>query len=207
MRKKVAAILDVLFRLGQDAARARARHRHHRRQDLATPSCARQAASRCIWSAPGPPVSAWFRRRRQSMRRTMKSRHSATARRIAVHRRACHHRRHVAQTTTPPTPTMAASRAPSYCLSQGRLALAGVVLGRPEHPWASELHGRVAKALHNPVAKWKRSRFADVDHGSSPPGSAQHIGGSGGRDNRVQMGGLSGNGVIDDPVTSCGNWT
>jgi hypothetical protein len=51
VRKKVAAILDVLFRLGQDAARARARHRRH--QDLATNSCARQAASRCTW------VSAW----------------------------------------------------------------------------------------------------------------------------------------------------
>jgi hypothetical protein len=151
VRKKVAAILDVLFRLGQDAARARARHRHHRRQDLATPSCARQAASRCTWSAPGPPVSAWFRRGKQSMRRTMKSRHSATARRIAVHRRARHHRRHVAQTPTPPTPTMAASK--SAVMLPATRSIGSCRRG----PWA-------ARTPLGQRAAWRRSQ------GASQPG-------------------------------------
>ena len=37
------------------------------------------------------------------------------------------------------------------------------VLRRPEHARASELHSAVAEALHNPIAKLKRSGF--VDHG------------------------------------------
>ena len=40
-----------------------------------------------------------------------------------------------------------------------------MVLGRPEHAWARELHGAVAKTLHNPVAERKRRRGSDVDHG------------------------------------------
>ena len=39
-----------------------------------------------------------------------------------------------------------------------------VVLRRPEHARPGELHGAVAKALHNPVAERKRSRGADVVH-------------------------------------------
>ena len=39
-----------------------------------------------------------------------------------------------------------------------------VVLRRPEHARPGELHGAVAKALHNPVAERKRSRGYDVVH-------------------------------------------
>ena len=39
-----------------------------------------------------------------------------------------------------------------------------VVLRRPEHARSGELHGAVAKALHNPVAERKRSRGSDVVH-------------------------------------------
>src|SRR3984957_19951133 len=39
-----------------------------------------------------------------------------------------------------------------------------VVLRRPEHARPGELHGPVAKTLHNPVTERKRSRGADVVH-------------------------------------------
>src|ERR1700683_3020671 len=40
-----------------------------------------------------------------------------------------------------------------------------VVLRRPEHARSGELAGALAKALHNPVAEWKRARGSDVVHG------------------------------------------
>jgi hypothetical protein len=40
-----------------------------------------------------------------------------------------------------------------------------VVLRRPEDARSRELHGAVAKALHEPIAKRKRSGVAEVRHG------------------------------------------